>query len=205
MAVSGAGAGSGSAESLRPKGRLRPPACPAAEASEVSSRKICSRDRDSRLISRIGRSAPAQAWKTASLGSAPSAGVRRSRAAPASPQGSGATSATPGTPESRTRPSSGAALSSRVMAGVPASSRSSWAGVPWATSRPWWMIKMWSQTSWTSERMWELRITVCSWASSRIRARISRICLGSRPTVGSSRIRMCGKPISAWASPTRWR
>ena len=36
-------------------------------------------------------------------------------------------------------------------------------------------------------------------------ARISSICMGSRPTVGSSSMTVSGSPRSAWAMPTRWR
>ena len=37
------------------------------------------------------------------------------------------------------------------------------------------------------------------------RGRIAVICRGSRPIVGSSRIRTSGSLTIAWASPTRWR
>ena len=57
----------------------------------------------------------------------------------------------------------------------------------------------------TSDRMWELRMTVCFLPRPRIISRISMICLGSRPTVGSSRMITWGFPKMAWAMPTRCR
>ena len=38
-----------------------------------------------------------------------------------------------------------------------------------------------------------------------IRSRVSLICLGSRPAVGSSSIKTSGLWMMAWARPTRWR
>ncbi len=81
----------------------------------------------------------------------------------------------------------------------------SWDSVPCATIRPRLMMMTPSQTMETSGRIWVERITVCCPASERISARISAICLGSRPIVGSSRMSTSGSPSSAWANPTRWR
>ena len=67
------------------------------------------------------------------------------------------------------------------------------------------MITTPSQTIETSGRMWVDRITVWAPARDLMSWRISTICLGSRPIVGSSRMSTSGSPMSAWASPTRWR
>src|ERR1035437_6416214 len=77
--------------------------------------------------------------------------------------------------------------------------------VSMATSLPRSMMMTCSQECSTSERMWVLRMMVCSPASDLSSSRISMICLGSRPEVGSSRIRTGGLWMMAWARPTRWR
>ena len=78
-------------------------------------------------------------------------------------------------------------------------------GVSLATSFPWEMIIICPHTARTSESMWLLSMTVRCSPSSCIKSRISIICLGSSPTVGSSSITASGEPSSAWAMPTRWR
>ena len=65
------------------------------------------------------------------------------------------------------------------------------------------MISTRLQVMVTSARMWVERITVCSPAKLLMSCRISRICDGSSPTVGSSRINTSGSCRMAWASPTR--
>ena len=55
----------------------------------------------------------------------------------------------------------------------------------------------------TSGRMCELRRIVCALPNSMMSLRISMIWIGSRPMVGSSRIRISGSWIIACASPTR--
>src|ERR1039457_3347703 len=77
--------------------------------------------------------------------------------------------------------------------------------VSMATSLPRSMMMTCSQECSTSERMWVLRMMVCSPASDFSSSRISMICLGSSPEVGSSRISTGGLWIMAWARPTRWR
>ena len=62
-----------------------------------------------------------------------------------------------------------------------------------------------SQVASTSDRMWVESKTVLFCASRLMSSRISTICAGSRPVVGSSRIRTSGSWMIAWASPTRWR
>src|SRR5947199_309400 len=57
----------------------------------------------------------------------------------------------------------------------------------------------------TSLRICELISTVWRPASERISSLISMIWRGSSPLVGSSRMRMSGSWISAWASAARWR
>ena len=61
-------------------------------------------------------------------------------------------------------------------------------GVSKATRLPCAMISTLSQMACTSLRMCELKMTVWVCPSSWIRSRISMICKGSRPTVGSSKI-----------------
>ncbi len=78
------------------------------------------------------------------------------------------------------------AVSSREPPAESFSSRSS--GVSHTTNRPLRMMRTRSHTARISERIWELRITVWSFARCRMRSRISTTCLGSRPTVGSSRM-----------------
>ena len=95
------------------------------------------------------------------------------------------------------------AVSSTVV--EPAKSRSRFSGVSQATRRPLEMMSIVWHTAWNSERMWLLSMTVCSRPRSFMRSRISIICLGSRPTVGSSRMTIFGSPSRAWAMPTRWR
>ncbi len=102
-----------------------------------------------------------------------------------------------------TSPVGPATCSSTRAAGNTCSTSSD--SVPWATMRPRWMMITPSHTMDTSGRMWVDRITVCWPARERIRARISVICFGSSPMVGSSRISTSGSPRRAWASPTRWR
>ena len=74
-----------------------------------------------------------------------------------------------------------------------------------ATSLPLLMMTTRSQLCSTSDRMWVLRMMVCSPARLWIRSRVSMICLGSRPAVGSSRIRTSGLWMMACARPTRCR
>jgi len=66
------------------------------------------------------------------------------------------------------------------------------------------MITRWQIAS-TSARMCVDSKMVRLSPSSLMRASVSRICTGSRPTVGSSRMRILGSWIMASASPTRWR
>ena len=75
-------------------------------------------------------------------------------------------------------------------------------GVSSATNLPLFIIITLSQTALISLNICELKITVFSFPSSLITFLISIICLGSRPTVGSSSIRISGSPIKAPASPT---
>ena len=58
-------------------------------------------------------------------------------------------------------------------------------------------------TALTSCMIWELNKIVCFSLKSRIKSRISKICFGSSPTVGSSKIRISGSPTIAPAIPTR--
>ena len=59
------------------------------------------------------------------------------------------------------------------------------------------------QACWTSGRIWLEKITVCSLRRLRISSRISTVCFGSRPAVGSSKTRISGAPHRAWAIPAR--
>src|SRR6266436_2782259 len=117
----------------------------------------------------------------------------------------GSTATTPGTAR-RAPPTSPDAFVTRTsMREVGNTCCTSSDSVPWATMRPWLMMMMPSHTIDTSGRMCVERITVCWPASERISARISAICRGSSPMVGSSRISTSGSPSRAWARPTRCR
>ncbi len=74
-----------------------------------------------------------------------------------------------------------------------------------ATFLPLLMMAIRSQVASASERIWVEKIMVFSLPMPLIISRISAIWLGSRPEVGSSRIRISGSDIMAWANPTRWR
>ena len=78
-------------------------------------------------------------------------------------------------------------------------------GVSTATTRPLLMMTTRWQVWLTSGRMCVLRMTVWSPPSSLISCRVSMICFGSRPAVGSSRISTSGLCSSACARPTRCR
>ena len=90
-------------------------------------------------------------------------------------------------------------------ASKPSKRRLSSSGDPSATIFP----ALITTTRWhvfdTSGRMCVLSTTVCWPAKPRISSRVSMICLGSSPAVGSSRIRTSGLWMRAWASPTRCR
>ena len=98
----------------------------------------------------------------------------------------------------------GAATSTSIVPPPPSLSASSCSD-PCATISPRWITSSRSQVWLISERMWLESSTVCSPFSARIVARISTICTGSRPLVGSSRISSLGLCTSAWATPTRCR
>ena len=76
---------------------------------------------------------------------------------------------------------------------------------PCATIEPLLMMTTPPQTIETSGRMCVERITVCRPAKDLMSARISVICFGSSPMVGSSRISTSGSLMIACARPTRWR
>ena len=62
-----------------------------------------------------------------------------------------------------------------------------------------------SQIASTSDRICDEKRMVLFRASDLIKARISTICVGSKPTVGSSRMRKGGLCKIACAKPTRCR
>ena len=78
-------------------------------------------------------------------------------------------------------------------------------GVSTATTRPLLMMTTRWQVCETSGRMCVLRTIVCEPPRSRMSWRVSMICFGSRPAVGSSRISTSGLWMMACASPTRCR
>ncbi len=80
---------------------------------------------------------------------------------------------------------------------------SSAAGVSSATNLPSLMIIARVQTACTSSKMCVERMMTLSRAMSRMRRRISIFCVGSRPSVGSSRISTAGSCKIACAMPTR--
>ena len=118
--------------------------------------------------------------------------------------GTSVTETTPGiTPSaSRTASGDGPAISTSTRAVGKNCSTSESIG-PWATITPWLMMTTEEQTIETSGRMCVDRITVWSPASDLIRSRISVICLGSSPMVGSSRMSTAGSLTIACARPTR--
>src|SRR6266853_413197 len=124
---------------------------------------------------------------------------------PPSREARGSTATTPGTARRAPATSPDAFATRTSMRAVGNTCCTSSDSVPWATMRPWLMMTMPSHTIDTSGRMCVERITVCWPASERISARISAICRGSSPMVGSSRISTSGSPSRAWASPTRCR
>ena len=113
--------------------------------------------------------------------------------------------ATPGSASTRARARWASVSAVMVISPGAASRSSSFSGVSKATSFPWAMMRILLHMVCTSERMWELISTVRLLPREAISDRISRICRGSSPTVGSSRITISGVPSRAWAMPTRCR
>ena len=90
----------------------------------------------------------------------------------------------------------------------PAAAAAAWPAPPRSPgrrSRRRWMTSRRSQVWLISERMWLESRIVCSPRRPRMVARISTICTGSRPLVGSSRMSSFGLCTSACATPTRCR
>ena len=116
----------------------------------------------------------------------------------------GVTRDTPGTPPSAAATSmpAGASTCTKIV-WLPWMRSVSASGVSIATTLPLLMMTTRSQVCETSGRMCVLRMIVCEPASPLMRSRVSMICFGSRPAVGSSRIRTSGLCRIAWASPTR--
>ncbi len=153
---------------------------------------------------------------TASRGSRPSAHSSEKRAggvpsgAPAPGDAvdaapSVATAITPSRARRRSTASGAPCLSATVTTVRPSHCWRRVSGVPWAMMRPRSMIITRWQRSSTSGRMWVESSSVRSRPRSRMRSRMAMICLGSRPTVGSSRISTSGSWRIAVARPTRWR
>ena len=114
------------------------------------------------------------------------------------------TRSTPGTSRRRRCTSSSGASSSASRTTMPETARAfTKSAVPSATTRPRLMITMRSQVLSASLRMWVEKITVLARPASLMMERISTIWLGSRPEVGSSRIRTSGSLSMACANPTR--
>ena len=99
----------------------------------------------------------------------------------------------------------GPATSTSMVAVPPPSFVASSCSAPCATISPRWMTSRRSQVWLISERMWLESSTVWSPRSVRMSSRISTICTGSRPLVGSSRMSSFGLWTSACATPTRCR
>src|SRR6185369_8142036 len=154
----------------------------------VRRTKTSSRVVRSRAISSSTQPRATAARKISSRGSVPAV---CSTSQPPSPR-PGWTAATPGTLP-RMATASGAPLSVTRTAGLPTERSRSSSGVPSATMRPRSMIITRLQSSSTSGRMWVDRRSVRCRQRSRISSRMAMICLGSRPTVGSSRTRVLGR------------
>ena len=101
--------------------------------------------------------------------------------------------------------SASAPRASTRRAPAPCSRRVRFSGVSSATTRPLLMMTTRPQVIETSGRMWVERMTVWLPAKERMSSRVSMICFGSRPAVGSSRMSTSGLWRIAWARPTRWR
>ena len=112
---------------------------------------------------------------------------------------------TPGTACSAGAASWPAASICRYIVSEPRSRAVRFAGVSTATTRPLLMMTTRSQVCDTSGRMCVLRTIVCVPASSLMSWRVSMICFGSSPAVGSSRMSTSGLCRIACARPTRWR
>ena len=108
----------------------------------------------------------------------------------------------PGTDESIPAASSRVHSASSSTEAAPANSRSRFSGVSHAASRPFEIISIVPHTACTSERMWLDSTTVCVFPNSFISSRISTICFGSSPAVGSSRMIISGLPSMACAMPS---
>ena len=155
-----------------------------------------------RLISRMGASALAKARNSASRMSHSSSGLISARTVLLSLLLT-VKSSTPSSVLRMPQTVSSSARISSLSVVVPANRVVRFSGVSLATSFPLEMIMIESHTACTSLRIWLDKTSVCSLPSSRISSRISMICAGSRPTVGSSRMITSGFPSSACAIPTR--
>ena len=112
---------------------------------------------------------------------------------------------TPGTAASAAATSSPGAWTCRNIVSLPRSRAVRLSGVSTATTLPLLMMTTRWQVCETSGRMWVLNTTVWLPPSSLISCRVSMICFGSRPAVGSSSTSTSGLWMRAWASPTRCR
>ncbi len=115
----------------------------------------------------------------------------------------GATRVTPGMPISAPWTSPPGASTCTYIVSDPRSREVRLSGVSTATTRPLLMMTTRWQVWLTSGRMCVLRMMVWSPASSLMSCRVSMICFGSSPAVGSSRISTSGLCRIACASPTR--
>ena len=112
-------------------------------------------------------------------------------------------SCTPGSARTALAIASVSPLSSATIRDGPVTDLRSCSVVPAAAILPAAITIRWSHVCSTSARMWLDRITVWPPRSERISSRIARICAGSSPMVGSSRISTSGSCRSTSASPTR--
>ena len=140
----------------------------------------------------------------------------RARSAPAAPPGAAppgaaldaapsvATAITPSRARRRSTASGAPCLSASVTTVLPQPLLAQGLGRSLGDDAAASMIITRRQMTSTSGRMWVERIT-CARGRGRGSGRGSQICLGSRPTVGSSRINTSGSCTIALARPTRWR
>src|ERR1051325_870498 len=176
-----------------------PPSSPATMRMKTSSSVI-----PTRRSSRSGQRRAIASWKISPRTSRSRAASTEKAALP-SPVRTSRTSRTPGIVRSASRALSAGAASSTCTRLLGKNSSTSESIGPCAITLPLLMMITPLHTIETSGRMCVERITVCSPASDLISARISVIWRGSRPMVGSSRMRTCGSLTIACASPTRWR
>src|SRR5215510_1166549 len=176
-----------------------PPSSPATIRMKTSSRVMPTRRSSSR-----SQCCCAASLKISARTSRPRSASTTYRAAPFATIWS-STDSTPEIERMRSRTAGGGPTISTSTRAVGKTCSTRLSIGPWATTEPLLMMMTPLHTIETSGRMCVDKITVCCPARDLMRDRISVICLGSSPIVGSSRTRTSGSLTSACARPTRCR